>query len=132
MKLKEVRDAYYGYSGSASTVSRQASFAGIAIVWIFKSENSVAYSLPETLLYPTLFLVLSLTLDLLQYIYSSAAWGIYHRIMEKTHGVEYAGEVYAPEQINWPTNAFFWGKLVCLLVGYIQLIAHAGESIGFI
>ncbi len=132
MKLEEARNAYYGHSGSASSVARQASFAGIAIIWIFKQENTGAFSLPESLLYPTFFLLLSLSFDLLQYIYSSAAWGIFHRSMEKKHGVEYVGEVYAPKEINWPTIVFFWGKLAFLSLGYFLLLSHSAATVGFI
>lgn len=131
MKLKEARAAYYEHSGTASVVSRQAAFAGIAMIWIFKNESSGIVSLPDTLLYPVLFLLLSLSLDFLQYVYSSAAWGIFHRIMEKKHGVEYAGEVFSPKQINWPSNIFFWGKLVFLLLGYVLLINHSMRVVGF-
>lgn len=132
MKLESALTAYYEHSGSASAVSRQASFAGIAIIWIFKNDNFGSLSLPEPLLYPTFFLLLSLAFDLFQYIYSSAAWGIFHRLMEKRYGVDYKGEVYAPSKINWPANIFFWGKLAFLIIGYFLLIKHAAISIGFI
>lgn len=132
VKLEEARDAYYTHSGTASSVCRQASFAGIAIIWIFKNENAGVFTLPETLLCPTLFLLLSLLSDLLQYMYSSAASGVFHRNMEKKHGVDYTGDVFMPKQLNWPTNLFFWGKLVFLVFGYVLLINHSATSVAFI
>ncbi|MFW2439104.1 MAG: hypothetical protein ACN4GR_07005 [Arenicellales bacterium] len=132
MKLSDARDAYYVYSGNASTISRQASFAGIAIIWIFKNEVSGVFSLPDALLLPTLLLLLSLLFDLMQYSYASAAWGLYHRFKEKELGVNYTGEFSASEKINWPSLVFFWGKLIFLLIGYVLLVKHAVKLVGFI
>jgi hypothetical protein len=39
MKLQKARDTYYEYSGKLSDITRQLSFAGIAIVWIFRAGD---------------------------------------------------------------------------------------------
>ncbi|MCG7983492.1 MAG: hypothetical protein JAY90_12195 [Candidatus Thiodiazotropha lotti] len=131
MKIKAALDAYYDHSGAASLVARQVAFAGIAIIWIFKNEAVSSLSLPQPLLYPAFFIIVSLVLDLSQYVYASAAWGIFHRRMEKQYGVDYEGEVYASTKINWPSNVFFWGKIVALVIGYFLLIKYAALAIGF-
>ncbi|MCG8092479.1 MAG: hypothetical protein JAZ17_02445 [Candidatus Thiodiazotropha endolucinida] len=131
MKIKEAREAYYDHSGAASLVARQVAFAGIAIIWIFKTDSLNTLNLPEPLLYPALLIIVSLVLDLSQYVYSSAAWGIFHRRMENKYGVDYEGEVYAPAKINWPSNVFFLGKILALVIGYFLLIKYASLAIVF-
>lgn len=72
MNLSGYKETYYYFSGMASTVARQSAFAGIALIWIFKTEKGSVISLPESLFTPVLFLVLCLVFDLLQYIVAAA------------------------------------------------------------
>ena len=46
MKLEDIRDAYSGKSATASEVSRQVSFSGIALIWVFKTQHDNALVLP--------------------------------------------------------------------------------------
>ena len=89
MNLEDIRDAYSSKSATASKVSRQASFAGIALIWVFKTQHDNTLVLPNELLWPTLFLTLSLAFDLLQYISSSAIWGVFNRMKERELGPNY-------------------------------------------
>ena len=86
MKLSDYLNSYYAHTGNASTVSRQASFAGIALVWVFNTKSGNEITLPIDLLMPVLWLVISLGLDLLQYISSAFIWGVFHRVKEKQLG----------------------------------------------
>ena len=61
MKLSDYRETYYEFSGIASEVSRKLSFAGIALVWLFKIENSPIPKVPNELIFPTGLLALSLS-----------------------------------------------------------------------
>ena len=47
MKLRNYRQTYYDYSGKASDIARQLSFAGIAIIWIFKIQKDTSIELPK-------------------------------------------------------------------------------------
>lgn len=38
MKLKDAREHYYFYSGKTSDLVRQLGLAGIAVIWLFKSD----------------------------------------------------------------------------------------------
>jgi|TARA_R110000823_G_scaffold298902_1_gene419534 hypothetical protein len=130
MNLSGYRETYYGFSGSASAVTRQAAFAGIALVWIFNSKADEAITLPQELLWPTLFLVACLACDLLQYIYSAAIWGFYHRHLEKS-GLKEDEEITAPKYFNWPGIGLFWGKHVFVLLGYYGLLSYLLVAIKF-
>jgi len=120
--LKDFRTDYQQLSGIASEVSRQLGFAGIAIIWIFKvdSANNTFVLAPE-LYYAGAFIVLSLALDLLQYLSGSLIWGVYWRYKEKK-GVAENSEIKAPRCFNWPAVTFFWLKLVLMVIAYYQLL----------
>jgi len=38
MKLAQARGHYEYFSGKASDISRQLGFAGIALIWVFKTQ----------------------------------------------------------------------------------------------
>ncbi|MCP4140862.1 MAG: hypothetical protein GY755_11325 [Chloroflexi bacterium] len=130
MQLKDVRDAYYGYSGKASDGARQASFAGIAIIWIFKSQEGVQFAIPDELALPLVFFISSLAADLLHYILGSVIWGTYNQILEKRHGVNFEGKLEAPTAINLPTLFFFSAKLILVFIGYILLFKFGFNELG--
>ena len=117
MRISGYRQAYDAFSSKASEISRQLSLAGLALVWIFKKEGVAQPSVPEELLLPSVLFVGSLALDLLHATYGAAAWGIFSRIQEKRKKGRDA-HVSAPAWINWPSNLFFWGKIVAVAVGY--------------
>jgi hypothetical protein len=116
IKLKECEEVYYMYSGKASDVARQISFAGIAIVWMFKPGNNLNLVMPHSLLIPLFLFSLSLFFDILHYIYSTVVWGCFHR-MEENKGKEPETEVTIPQWFNWPSITLFSLKLLFVVVG---------------
>lgn len=128
MNLADVRAAYYERTAKASDIARQLGFAGIAIIWVFKTEVAGSLTIPNELRLAGVLLVISLALDFLQYVYASSAWGIFHRFKEnerdnqEARGIAFTDEFQAPDQINWPTLIFFWMKLGVLSVAYWILI----------
>lgn len=131
MKLSDYRTTYYEYSGTASSVARQVAFAGIALIWVFNSKTETQIALPVELLWPSLFLVVGLGLDLFQYLTAAAIWGFFHRYNEKKHGPLVDPELAAPIYFNWPGLFCFWGKLVSILVGYLLLFDFVRHAIKF-
>lgn len=121
MKLEEVRQTYYDFTAKTSEITRNLGFAGIALIWIFKTGTDGSQTLPNSLLMPAILLVISLTLDLSQYIAGSLAWGIFNRIKEinKTSDKK---DFDAPPYINWATLVFFWTKIIVMAAAYIYLI----------
>lgn len=121
MNLKEARQNYTDLSSILSTVNRQVALAGIAIVWIFVIKNNGIYTVDSKLLLPLGCFVLGLSLDMIQYIYSTAVWGLYSRYKEKS-GIKDDEEVSPLKYINWPTIVFFWLKIISVLVGYFLIL----------
>lgn len=120
MKLEDSRNNYYTNSGSLSAVCRQLAMAGIAVVWIFVQKESGKVSIPAELISPLVFFICGLALDLLQYMYSSAAWGIVNRVMEIR--LDEDDDFKVNRIINWPTNLFFWAKSISVIIGYFALL----------
>lgn len=131
MKLSDYKQAFYDFSSAASSVSRQAAFAGIALLWIFNNKIGNTFTLPENLLIPALLLVLSIACDLLHYIVASAIWGLFHRFNEIKHGAGNDTELQAPKYLNWPINFFFWSKLGFVVLGYAGLLGYLACAINF-
>ncbi|AQS38584.1 hypothetical protein Sps_03457 [Shewanella psychrophila] len=130
MKLSDYKQSYYDFSGSSSTVTRQAAFAGIALIWIFNGKVSETIVLPLELLWPTLFLIACLACDLLHYILASAIWDAFHRLKEK-QGVAQDALVTAPPCFNWPALILFWAKHCFVLLGYSGLFMYVYSAIEF-
>jgi len=66
MKLDDIREQYWFYSGKASDISRQLALAGIGVVWIFKVDQPGLPKIPDALRAPMAFLVLALFFDFFQ------------------------------------------------------------------
>jgi len=120
MKVKDYKKDYQEFSGKLSDNTRKLAFAGIVIVWIFKQVENGFYTIPEALKFVMFMFVISLSLDLLQYIYQTLVWGTFHRYYEKKNGEEY--DVTAPRYFNWPAICFFWAKIITLVIGYIYML----------
>ncbi|MGY6276905.1 hypothetical protein [Methylomonas sp. MgM2] len=126
--LSDFLKDYYEFSGIASNVSRQAAYAAIAIIWIFNTDKTI---LPKELLLPSLCTIICLASDLLQYVWATAAWGIFRRLKE----IELNGRdepVDAPPHLNLPTLFFFWSKIFSIIIAYYLLIQYVYHEITFI
>ena len=128
MKLKDARDNYYFHSGKTSDLIRQLGLAGIAVIWVFKFSSSAPPKIPQDLLLPLLLIVFGLTCDLLQYAVAAAIWGFYQRKKEKS-GISEDIDFKAPRQLNWPAIAFFWVKVVAIVLAYCLLLRYLAMTV---
>jgi hypothetical protein len=106
LSLEQVHEAYYQATGKTSDIVRQLSFAGIGMIWILSGGSLTPtrqLDIDNDLLLAGLGLVVALALDLAQYAYRSAAWGIYGRRMENQDAVFASPS----RRINWAANALF-------------------------
>jgi hypothetical protein len=121
MKLEDVRENYQYFSQKISDIVRQMGFAGIALIWVFKTDTGGKQVVPPELLPAAKLIVVALGLDLLHYICGTLVWGIYNRIKENK-GTDEATEFLAPQVINWPALALFWLKIVVMVIAYIYIL----------
>jgi hypothetical protein len=95
-------------------------FAGIAVIWILKTEPvKFGIAFDKFLYYPLGAFVLSLACDLMQYLWASAVWDNAYRIYSKTKDSSDAVEIAHSWTI--PTRVFFWAKAVISIIGYVLL-----------
>ena len=130
MKLEKIRDSYYQYSASASAISRQAAFAGIAIVWVFKHQDGSSFAIPADLVFPLLMFMSSLASDLLHYISGAIIWGTLNRVKEKELGHDFKGDILVTSKVNWVTTVFFATKLFLVVLGYLSLVIFGIGELG--
>ena len=122
MKLKDCRETFYEFSGKLSDNARKLAFAGIAIVWIFKQEENGSYTIQDALKTAMLMFVVSLSLDLLQYIYQTIVWGSFHTYKENKLKHDEKTDFLAPRIFKNIANVIFWSKVIALVIGYVFML----------
>lgn len=122
MNLSDYRNDYYQFSSKTSEIARQLSFAGIALVWVFKVGESPA-SIPEELVLPAGLFVLALALDLLHAAYGTFVWGAFAWWKER-QGIDPEADFDAPGWFNWPSLLFFWSKVGVVMFAYVQALSY--------
>lgn len=127
MKRKDALAAYQDFSARTSDRVRQLAFAGLGVVWIFKSASGFGF--PRLLLWAGVLLVAALSFDFLQQLYGAIAWGTLNRMKERAK-VGPDSDFLAPKQINWPTNVFFAAKVLTLCTAYALILSQLIGIIG--
>jgi hypothetical protein len=125
MNLKDVKATYDFFSGKASDLTRQLSFAGIAIIWVLRvgdKTGGVPYS--HELLIPLWGFVVALAMDFLQYVYAAIAWNRFLHWKEDLLGADSDKDFLVPPMINFPTSVFFCAKIVAAMISYAYLIKY--------
>jgi hypothetical protein len=125
MQLSDALSTYRDASGKVSDLCRNLSFAGIAVVWVFRSGMPDVIVIPAMLIAPSLIFCLALAMDLLQYVATTIFWGRFHRIEEQK--LTKPGDdpaVLAPRWINWPQTTFFILKIILVCFGYTLLVRY--------
>lgn len=122
MKLSDYRETYYEFSGKASEVARKLAFAGIALIWIFKTSDVPTPKIPEELILPTGLLVLTLAFDLFQYVAATIIWGFFQWYEEKKlNDINDDPELSSHPCFKWPQNTFFGLKLMSISMAFVLL-----------
>ena len=123
-KLSEYWANYETYTSKASDIARQLSFAGVAVIWIFRIANPDGVAIPKRILPSLALFVLALSLDLLQYVTGSVVWWAFCRHYEKEAGPEDDPNLTGPWWINLPATVPFVGKIAFTFVAYAILLAY--------
>ena len=116
-----MREDYEFFTGKVSEIVRQLNLAGIAIIWIFrvgKEAGGIQYS--PSLKWSLGLFVLSLTFDLVQYVYQSIVWGLLNTYYFQKHQDE-EKNVEVSGTWNYIALIFFWFKAAFTIFAYISL-----------
>ena len=118
---------YEYYTGKASEIGRSLALGGIAVVWIFKTTTTDGnLTIPSILIAPLIWLVISLSFDLLQYIIGGLIWLIYYRYKEyqiKKGQIQANEDLKAPRILPLIIHIIYWSKLVSIVVAYCLLLS---------
>ncbi|MBS1772251.1 MAG: hypothetical protein JST82_05280 [Bacteroidetes bacterium] len=125
-KLGDFVDFISFYTVQTSTVNRSLALAGIAIIWIYIKPKDGQLPHVGAFKIPLLCLVVSLGIDLIQYLFGSIAWTLfyeikYHKWKRKGYPPEYAHDITAPNYISQPINLLFLAKIILMIVAYYNL-----------
>jgi hypothetical protein len=112
-------------TGKLSEVTRQAAYAGFAVIWIFKTSTDSSYHFDRSLIVAGALLALALACDLAQYASAVVVRWRHAREEERLRGVDYEGnDLTLPTNQNRVPYAFFALKVALVAVGYAILILH--------
>lgn len=124
--VDDYKKDYEYFTGKASEISRSLAFAGIALIWIFKTTSEDgSFEIPSLLIAPLIWLGSTLILDLFQYISGGLIWLIYYRLKERQINkkkIAADDDIKAPRILPLIIHLFYWSKLVAIVVAYILLL----------
>lgn len=141
MKLREYKDVYKKTSGKLSDINRNIIFSGIALIWIFTSQQEDQH-IPDLLITPSILLAVALVCDMIQYIYKTIAFYIIYKCREKRSKNNQVSCLYTSshccispkEEVNndedkphkecivLPIWIFFWVKIALVIISYYFII----------
>lgn len=122
---------FYEGTATISEISRNASLAGVGIVWIFKKTDiglgSTQSLLPKELKAALILIILSMVFDVLQYIWRAvSSYCVYRHYMNKFDDQlitkEQTEDITAPVIVEGGTWVFFILKLIFVSWGYIKIL----------
>lgn len=114
-------ETYYAATATVSTIVRQLAFVGIAVVWLFSGVDvkpGSGLDIPPGLLKPGVLLIATLVVDLLQYVFRTFIWGVWHWKLHRRNNKDCQ---LAPTWFNWPTLALFCTKIALIGAAYVLL-----------
>ena len=121
MKLEEYKKDSYEFSKITSELIRKFAFAGIGLIWIFKYDTPNTTFLPDELLMPLVFLVITLTFDLFQYLLPSIIWTRFYKYYEKK-GLDEEEDIKANNLLSLPGWICYYGKILSLGISFSLIL----------
>lgn len=125
--LEKYIDIAGTFSSKASDVFRSLALAGLAIVWLFKKDETTRTIDIHTLNLPLFILILALAIDLSHYVFAALSWRIFHTVKfrkwkGKGFDETFAKDIEAPNFISTIVDLFFITKMALLIWSYILII----------
>ena len=102
------------------------------MIWIFKTTTDGDLTIPSHLIAPLIWLIISLSLDLLQYIIGGLIWLIYYRYKEyqiKKNQIQANEDIKAPKTLPLIIHIIYWSKLFSIIIAYCLLLSFLYSKI---
>jgi hypothetical protein len=119
------------YTRGASDRCNTLCLSGLAVVWIFRTPSPNGSALTPLLLWVAGLIVVSLLLDLVQYLVGAWRTGTIARQREQeliAAGKPPDEPVAYPENHPKPMNAIFWAKIAFVGAAWVLLIVHVWRA----
>ena len=109
---------YREASSQVSSIIRQLTLAGFAFAWLFKVDSipSHRWSIPTGIAWATALLVLSLFLDICQYLVTS---------FSADRALKEGVSPDLPPRALAIMHGFWWAKVIATLIGFVILFYSA-------
>jgi hypothetical protein len=125
MTLDDLWNDVREFTGKLSDIARQAAYAGLAVIWIFKTGDAGKYHVDPSLKWAGALFVTALACDMAQYAVAIVLRWRHARREETTKGVDYKGkDLFLPAGINRGPYALFGIKVVVVAIGYAMLLCY--------
>jgi hypothetical protein len=133
VKLNDVREIFYFNTGKVSDIIRQIGLAGLAVIWVFRTQApGGGQVIPKQLFLAGTLILLSLSVDLLQYALATIIWERFNKRKEqelRNKSDPEEEDFEAPEHINFWPDTLFWTKFVLIVIAYVVLISYLARHI---
>jgi ABC-type Fe3+-siderophore transport system permease subunit len=121
---EKILEEYQEASGKVSELNRNLALGGLAIIWIFKNPEKNPKILNENLVWALIFLVASLSFDLVHYIWRTI---IIHEVYKKAIKEKKEKEEY-PNYLKNSSWFFFWSKIAAMIIAYIFIFIYLRDK----
>ena len=125
LSIEEGYDTVDKASSTASELNRKLAFAGIALIWVFKTEGGGRQIVPAELFLPGMLIAICLALDMLQYIVKSELWRIATKKAEGSKKTKFK----VSSAIGITVDIFFWLKIATNVAAYVLLIRYLSKQV---
>jgi hypothetical protein len=117
MKLNDYKTDYEGASRQLGDINRNLIYTGFGLIWLFGGKGQVLLDY----FWPTVFLLFGASFDLIQYFVSTLTWFFEFKRIEKLNPNDYTTEYQHKEELTYPIWAFFWLKIVFVILAYFLI-----------
>lgn len=118
MKLNDYKSAYEDASGQLGDLSRNLIYTGFGLIWLFGGKDQVLIGY----FWPTIFLLLAASFDLMQYVVKTLIWYFEFRRIEKINPKDYETDHQHKLEYTCPIWTIFILKILLVGIAYIFLL----------
>jgi len=122
-RFADFRSTYKHNTETASKITRNLGYAGIAFVWGLRSTDD---SLPIWLLVVCGLLALGLMADVLQYFITSCMYWLHYRKLQEA-GLKDSDSIAVPGRLHEPARVCYFSKVFLILAAYVVLLIYLLE-----
>lgn len=127
--LSEYLKQYREVTKTTSEIVRTLSLTGVVVVWTFRNSTENQKLFADLLIKALLFIIISVTLDLMQYIFMSISLKLFHKkneikLQNNEIKSEEADELEYPRTLSAIPTIIFYLKILSMFIGYFFIYKY--------